>query len=144
MVSDISDPMADQMLSYRWTTLAFVLGFIIGPLLGGTSTFFDGQYSLLLPFMIGGFLTGINIIVVLKFLPESYSHYSKVIKKDNLFIKIKNILVDNVSVVRNHNLANLSISYGFIQFSFGLYFQSISLYFAVYLNYGSGKLSFFM
>ena len=66
------DDRSERGQRYSWMGVAFGLGFGLGPLLGGffSSTFF-GEESLVRPFWISSFLTGLNTLLVYLWLPET-------------------------------------------------------------------------
>ena len=72
-IADISDH-SQRAKRYSWMGVAFGLGFALGPLLGGVfASHFFGEESLVRPFGIAAFLTGLNTLLVYLWLPETYS-----------------------------------------------------------------------
>ncbi len=65
-IADVTDP-HDRASTYGLMGVAFGLGFILGPAIGG----FAGDFSVRAPFFVAAALAGLNIIMGLTVLPES-------------------------------------------------------------------------
>lgn len=143
IISDVFVKTDEIMNAYRWPTFSYVFGFILGPLIGGASTFANSSFSLALPFLIGAILTLANITLVYKFFAETLIHDDYYLLSSSSNINLHSLLKGSLSIISKNKIILLSLSYFCMQLSLGLYLQSISLYLTKYFNYSVSKLSLF-
>jgi MFS family permease len=136
-IADLSIDIKSKMNNFRWPVLAFILGFILGPLIGSCSTVFEGLQSLTIPFVIAMCLSLFNLLLMYIFFNESRffnSNDKKSFKKQLNFISY---------IFTNKSLKQLTISYSLFQFAMGLFIQSLSLFLANKFNYDTGYIGIF-
>ncbi len=135
--ADLSSGVTSKMNNFRWPMLAFISGFVLGPLIGSSSTMLEGLYSLTIPFVIVLCLSLFNLILM-------YALFKNV--KQNNQIKIKSFkyqFKDIGYIFTAKSLKLLTISYSLLQFAMGLFIQSISLFLADAFNYDTGCIGIF-
>ncbi|MBY7735090.1 MFS transporter [Francisella philomiragia] len=137
VIVDLSKGLKSKMSNLRWPMLAFIAGFVLGPLVGSSSTILKGLFSLLIPFMIVLFLSIINLILILVLFYDTNS--INLIEKKKIKAQFKAIGY----VFKNKSLKLLSISYSLFQFATGLFIQSISLFLANTFNYDTKHIGIF-
>ena len=141
MISDVSKTLDSKMTNFKWPALATVLGFIVGPILGGTSSIADGPLSLIIPFGVGLMLTLLNILKAKSSLIETLK------TNPNSNISLVTFINESyhylLNIRHNPSVTLLLSSYFFLQLAIGLYVQSISLYLAKVHHFTSQQISFF-
>ncbi|WP_221937507.1 MFS transporter [Shewanella psychropiezotolerans] len=141
MIADMSKTIERKMTNFKWPALATVLGFIVGPILGGASGIAHGQLSLVIPFAIGFILTLLNIFKAKASLEENVvvqgsHHFSPLF----FFKESYHYLLS----IKNKKLIKYLLgSYLVFQFAIGLYIQSISLYLSEYCHFTTNQIGFF-
>lgn len=121
-------------------TLASCIGFIIGPLIGGyfSSLMPPGLPGFALPFFVAALLALINALGLFFTFKETHqlAHKHK--------ISVVKALTTFKTVFALKQLRLISLIYVLIQFSWGVYFQFISLYLAQLFHYPPYKIGHFM
>ncbi|MED7818924.1 MULTISPECIES: MFS transporter [unclassified Francisella] len=137
VIADLSCGIKSKMNNFRWPILAFISGFVLGPIIGSSSTILVGLLSLTIPFAIALCLSLFNLIFMYISFNEIYSTNQKERKVfKELFRAINYIFI-------NKSLNLLTISYSLFQFSIGLFIQSISLFLAYTFRYNISDIGIF-
>ncbi|WP_191092537.1 MFS transporter [Francisella sp. SYW-9] len=138
VIADLSTTIKSKMNNLRWPMLAFIAGFVLGPLIGSSSIIFEGIYSLTIPFTIAFCLSLFNLVMIYLSLRnirlDKSSENPKVFK-----FQIKTI----IHVFTDKLLKLFTISYGLFQFALGIFIQSISLFLANRFNYSTKIIGIF-
>lgn len=132
VLADISENERDKAQNFAWPMVASVAGFIVGPLIGAVSGFFEVYHAFLLPFVIAFILSVINVVVMWL-----------VFRKDITSVKSEGGLLQGVAIrfesffyiYKENNIRSLRRSFAFFQFGVGLFVQSISIFLVVAYQY---------
>ncbi|API86657.1 MFS transporter [Francisella uliginis] len=137
VIADLSLDIKSKMNNFKWPTLAFVAGFVLGPLIGGSSSILQGANSLTLPFLVVLCLSLFNLILIYVLFTDIKSIDQK---KHKAF---RNQFRDIIDIFIDKSLRLLTISYSLFQFAIGLFIQSISLFLADTFNFNTKNIGIF-
>jgi MFS family permease len=137
IIADISKDEKSGMNNFRWPMIAFILGFVLGPLIGSSAALAQGPHSLMIPFIIALLLSLLNLYMLYRYLPNILN-----IKYDNTFSLCK-VFKSMYEVINSKEILVISISFILFQFCIGLFIQSISLYLAQSFNYSTASIGLF-
>ena len=137
-VSDVSKP-ADKAKNFGLVSMAFGLGFIVGPVLGGvlSDNSISSFFSFETPFIVAGILCLVNIFLVRKFFFETLKEKSE--KSFNLLQGFTNI----AKAFRTPSFRILFIVTFLGIFGFSLFTQFLQIFFIEKFNYSVSDIGFF-
>jgi MFS family permease len=138
---DISDPaQIDKTKNISLVSLAFTLGFIIGPILGGflSDKAVVSWFSYETPFLVAASLSCINLLILLLCFKETYKIDKT--KRPN----IKSSIVELFVIFKNKKILSLAAVFLCMQTAWSLFFQSISLSLLTWFNYSPKDIGLFM
>ncbi len=124
-ISDISKP-EEKSKNFGLVSMAFGLGFIIGPFLGGVlsdPSVHEG-FSYVTPFYLTTILTILNIIAIYFFFQETYKGTPEVIKKLTLWQGVENLVL----AFKYRDLRLLFTVFFFYAFGFNFFTQFFQVY----------------
>ncbi|MDC0535735.1 MFS transporter [Francisellaceae bacterium] len=143
MIADITETFNEKKLAYRWPTVAYLTGFIIGPLLGSLSSIFNDSHSLYIPFIIGSILASFNLIFVYKYITEvPISKKPSLISKQKVY-ELTHPIKNYINMIKSQDIKYLSLSYFALQLSTGLFIQSLNVRLAIQFSFGPKAIGFF-
>ncbi len=119
-ISDMTEP-KDRTKHYGYSSAVFGAGLIFGPVIGGTLSIFN--YSI--PMFFAATISGISIILVLVFLPESLTE-----REHELKITIKDIIPieETQRFFKKDAIRGIIISFFIYNFGFTLFISSFALF----------------
>jgi len=137
---DISQPHTDKIKNISLVSLAFTLGFIIGPILGGilSDKTVVSWFSYETPFLVAAGLSFINLLVLLVCFKETY-HVDKEKRP-----RIRESILELFVIFKNKKVLNLATIFLCMQIAWALFFQSLSLTLMTWFGYTPKDIGFFM
>ncbi len=124
-ISDISKP-EEKSKNFGLVSMAFGLGFIIGPFLGGvlSDSSVHASFSYVTPFYLTTILTILNIVAIYFFFTETYKGTPAAIKKLSLWQGIENLVL----AFKYQDLRLLFTVFFFYAFGFNFFTQFFQVY----------------
>ena len=137
-VSDVSKP-ADKAKNFGLISMAFGLGFIIGPFLGGvlSDNTISPYFSFQTLFIVAAIICLVNIILVKKYFFETLKEKST--KPFNALQGMYNV----AQAFKMPHLRVLFIVSFFVAFGFNLFTQFLQVFFIEKFNYSVSDIGFF-
>ncbi|MBY7733430.1 MFS transporter [Francisella philomiragia] len=131
----------DKSLIFRYPILAFILGSIIGPILGGYCiSIFNTQISMIIPFIMLIIFSIINLLMLRKFLKDDNIEKPK-IKRCNL--SIKQVFESLFYIFYKKDISFMVYIFLIFWCMQGVYTQSMAVTLNQSLHYDSIKVSYF-
>ena len=119
-ISDVTDP-KDRTKYYGYSSAVFGAGLIFGPVIGGTLSIFNFS----IPMFFAASISGVSILLVLAFLPESLTE-----REDELKITFKDIIPieETKRFFKKHAIRGIIISFFIYNLGFTLLISSFALF----------------
>ncbi len=124
-ISDISKP-EEKSKNFGLVSMAFGLGFIIGPFLGGvlSDPSIHSSFSYVTPFYLTTILTVLNIIAIHLFFKETYKGTPESIKRFKIYQGVENLVL----AFRYKDLRILFTVFFFYAFGFNFFTQFFQVF----------------
>ena len=138
-IADISHSPKQKVLNLSLASVAGTAGFVLGPMIGGlVSTMVSGgEYAYTMPFLLAAGLAFMNVVFLCFLFKETY-HPKKRTK-----IHILNSFKNLSAAFSNKHVRMLSFIFFCMQFTWGTYFQSVSILLVKAFQFDSQKIGFF-
>lgn len=138
-MADISDS-SNKVINMAFVSLAGTVGFAIGPVLGGylVDTKLVSWFDYLTPFYFAAFVCALNAILLFFFFKETF-----VVDKNKIRPWVQNVSIIWESL-RAGPLRSVSITFFFMEFAWGLYFQTISILLVHIYHYNAVSIGHFL
>ncbi|NHI92321.1 MAG: MFS transporter [Candidatus Lokiarchaeota archaeon] len=135
-ISDVTDP-KDRTKYYGYSSAVFGAGLIFGPVIGGTLSIFNFSF----PMFLAAGISGVSIILVLIFLPESLTE-----KEHELKITFKDIIPieETKRFFKQGAIRGIIISFFLYNFGFTLFISSFALFGDAQLQLNSQHIGIFL
>ena len=135
-ISDVTDP-KDRTKYYGYSSAAFGAGLIFGPVIGGTLSIFNFS----IPMFFAAGISGISIILVLAFLPESLTE-----REHELRITFKDIMPieETKKFFKKGAIRGIIISFFIYNFGFALFISSFALFSEAQLQLNAPQVGIFL
>lgn len=137
-ISDVSKP-ENKAKNFGLVSMAFALGFIVGPVLGGvfSDSTISSYFSFQTPFIIASVLCILNLVLVKKYFFETLKKPST--KPFNLVQGFENIF----KAFRSKKLQVLFLIMFLVAFGFNLFTQFLQVFFIEKFNYSVSDIGYF-
>ncbi len=124
-ISDISKP-EEKSKNFGLVSMAFGLGFIIGPFLGGvlSDPSVHSSFSYVTPFYLTTILTILNIVAIYFFLEETYKGAPEFVRKLSVWRGLQNIIL----AFKYQDLRLLFTVFFFYAFGFNFFTQFFQVF----------------
>jgi DHA1 family tetracycline resistance protein-like MFS transporter len=138
---DISEPsQVDKTKNISLVSLAFALGFIIGPILGGflSDSSLVSWFNYTTPFFAAALLSSVNLVILLCWFQETY-------QIDNMHRpSITTSITEMFTIFKHRKILYLAAVFLCMQITWSLFFESISLFLLTWFNYSPKNIGLFM
>jgi DHA1 family tetracycline resistance protein-like MFS transporter len=139
-MADISCSAKQKVINMSLATFAGTAGFVMGPMIGGwvSHELMHTAFGYTTPFLLAAVLAVLNAVLLFFLFHETYVPQEK--KKFHLLGSFQNLAIAFV----DQRIRLLAIIFFCIQFSWGSYFQSISILLVKALNYQPEQIGLFL